>query len=101
MPELYYITCPLFPIRIIKTVIMRVQAAENLLSDPDLGQTLKIVVLFRDPRGLMNSRSKFKWCTKHPYCFDPGTVCKDIQADILAAYKIKERFPGNFYNAKN
>ena len=79
---------------------MRVQTAEKLLSDPDLGTTLKIVVLFRDPRGLMNSRSSFDWCKSQPYCFDPGAVCKDIQADIVAAYKIKERFPGNGYNTK-
>ena len=93
MPELYRSTCPMFPIRVIKTVRLRVQATKKLLNDPVVGKTLKIVVLVRDPRGVMNSRAGMDWC-KLPHCIDPATVCRDLQSDILAAYKIKKDHPG-------
>ena len=54
MPELVKKTCNLFPIRLIKTVRLRVRFVEPLLTDPDLA--LKIIVLVRDPRGVMRSR---------------------------------------------
>ena len=97
MPELYRSTCPIFPIRLTKTVRLRVGATEKLLNDPVLGKTLKIVVLVRDPRGVMNSRAGMdvlEWC-KEPRCSDPTTVCRDLQSDILNAYKIKKDYPGN------
>ena len=93
MPELYRSTCPMFPIRVIKTVRLRVEATEKLLNDPVVGKTLKIVVLVRDPRGVMNSRAGMDWC-KLSHCIDPATVCRDLQSDILAAYKIKKDYPG-------
>ena len=93
MPELYFKTCPIFPIRVIKTVRMRVAETEKLLTDPELKETLKVVVLVRDPRGVMNSRSSMDWC-KHKTCSDPYTVCKDMTADILAALELKKKFPG-------
>ena len=96
MPELYHKTCPLFPIRVVKTVRLRVKAAEKLLNDPELGQTLKIVILVRDPRGVMNSRATMDWC-KWPQCNDPRTVCQNLEEDVLAAYEIKKKFPGNIF----
>ena len=93
MPELYLKTCPIFPIRVIKTVRMRVKETEQLLLDSALGKTLKIVVLVRDPRGVMNSRSSMDWCIPG-FCHDPATVCKHLQADILAAFELKKKYPG-------
>ena len=93
MPELYFKTCPIFPIRVIKTVRMRVAETEKLLLDSELKETLKIVVLVRDPRGVMNSRSSMDWC-KLKTCSDPYTVCKDLTADVLAALELKKRYPG-------
>jgi hypothetical protein len=93
MPELYLKTCPIFPIRVIKTVRMRVKETEKLLLDSAIGKTLKIVVLVRDPRGVMNSRSAMDWC-KLKTCHDPATVCKHLQADILAAFELKKNYPG-------
>ena len=95
MPELYLSTCPYFPIRVIKTVRLRVEETEKLLLDPDLGQTLKVVVLVRDPRGVMNSRSSMDWC-KLRTCIDPNTVCKNLESDVLAALQLKKKYPGHF-----
>jgi len=96
MPELYLKTCPIFPIRVIKTVRLRVQETEKLLLDPQLGKTLKIVVLVRDPRGVMNSRSSMDWC-KLRTCSDPLTVCKDLQSDVLAAFELKKKYPDHIH----
>ena len=93
MPELYLKSCPTFPIRLIKTVRLRVKQIENLLLDPELRHTLKVVVLVRDPRGVMNSRSSMDWC-KLRTCSDPYTVCKNLQSDVLAAFELKKKFPG-------
>ena len=61
IPEFYSATCSLFPIRVIKTVRLRVSVVEDLLRDPDIGSNLKVVMLVRDPRGLMNSRATLTW----------------------------------------
>ena len=94
-PELYYKVCPIFPIRLIKTVRMRVRETEKLLLDTQLGKTLKIVILVRDPRGVMNSRSSMYWCQSKS-CYDPATVCEYLHADVLAAHKLKKKYPGEF-----
>ena len=95
IPKLYYLNCPLFPIRVIKTVMLRVQAAQKLLMDPKLNATLKIVVLVRDPRGFMNSRTQVQWCN-FTACNNPTVACNDLQSDVMAAYEIKKNFPGKF-----
>ena len=58
-----------------------------------LKESLKIVFLVRDPRGVMNSRSSMDWC-RQKTCSDAYTVCKDITADILAALQLKKKYPG-------
>ena len=81
MPEFYRTVCPLFPIRLIKTVRLRVPFVEGLLQDPEISSNLKIVVLSRDPRGVMTSRSAMYWC-ENPHCSDPEFACKDLDEDL-------------------
>lgn len=94
IPELYFQTCPIFPIRVMKTVRMRVAETERLLLDSEIKQTLKIVVLVRDPRGVMNSRLSLGWCQKQNSCNNPNILCKDLTSDILAALRLKKKYPG-------
>lgn len=94
IPDLYFQTCPMFPIRVIKTVRMRVAETERLLLDGEIKQTLKIVVLVRDPRGVMNSRLSLGWCKKQHSCINSYTVCNNLNDDILAALRLKEKYPG-------
>ena len=90
--NLYYSTCPRFPIRLIKTVRLRIEETEKLLLNSDIGKSLKVIFLVRDPRGMIKSRLAQKWCT-FPLCYDPSLFCKDLLTDILAAYKLKEKYP--------
>ena len=92
LSKLYYSTCPMFPIRLIKTVRLRVQETEKLLLHHDIGKSLKIVFLVRDPRGMMKSRLFQSWCN-FPLCYDPSLFCKDLLNNILAAYQLKEKYP--------
>ena len=94
MPECYRTTCPLFPIRVIKTVRLRVPYIEALLKDPEISSRLKIVMLTRDPRGVMTSRSAMYWC-ENPGCSDPEIVCRDLDQDLEAAVRLKQQYPGN------
>ena len=86
--------CPLHPIRLIKTVRLRVMKVEKLLEDPAMD--LRVVLLVRDPRGVYNSRNSgpvVNWC-KEEICADPGVGCRDLADDILAAEDLAVRYPG-------
>ena len=85
--------CPLYPIRMIKTVRLRLnRTLEMLQSDPNL----QILVLVRDPRAVFSSRwaeSVSTWC-RNDHCRDPETSCNDIMEDVISAKIIMEQFPG-------
>ena len=91
--SVYIETCHLFPIRLIKTVRLRVKETERLLLDPEIGKALKVIVLVRDPRGVMSSRASDSWC-KGKGCSDLETACNHLKEDILAAFYLKNKYPG-------
>lgn len=94
-PRLYQAVCPLFPIRLIKTVRLRVEHTAHLLADPEL-PNLKVIVLIRDPRGTMNSRSTMDWCLK-AQCANVTQVCEDLTQDVASAYDLRDKYPGRVY----
>jgi len=57
---------------------------------------MKVILLVRDPRGFMYSRSKISWCA-WPTCKDPVTACKHLQQDLKAAYQMEKDFPGRIH----
>jgi len=95
MPEYLNKICPLYPIRLIKTVRLRVAKVEPLLQDPAMD--LKVVMLVRDPRGVYNSRGSgpvTTWC-KQDMCANPTVGCRDLADDIQAAEDLAARYPGS------
>ena len=95
-PDIYSKMCQMLPIRLIKTVRLPVNETRKLFLNPQLRDSLKIIVLIRDPRGVIHSRSSMEWCTRKD-CNDPFTVCKNLESDILAAYQLKKEFPGALF----
>ena len=95
-PDIYSKMCQMLPIRLMKTVRLPVNETRKLFLDPQLKDSLKIIVLIRDPRGVIHSRSSMEWCTRKD-CNDPFTVCKNLESDILAAYQLKKEFPGALF----
>lgn len=90
--QIYYSSCPIFPIRVIKSIKMPVMATEKLLTDTDIGKSLKVIVLVRDPRAVMLSRSKMSW--KKDQMQQTDKVCEKLRWDVMAAFELKKKYPG-------
>ena len=74
----------------IKTVQLRIKDTEELLKDTSLN--LKVIVLVRDPRGVMKSRSKMSWCDQ-PICNKTSWVCSDLNSDVENTWKLSKKYP--------
>ena len=95
---LYDAICPIFPIRLMKTILLPLEETETLLNDSEISKTLKVIVLFRDPRGVMQSLTKMAGIRAEEWekaANSPEKLCKNIEENVLAAFKLKEKFPGN------
>ncbi len=92
LPKLYVQSCPLFPLRVIKTVRLRLRDARRLLDDPEL-PNLKVVVLVRDPRPVMASRAAMEWC-REGRCGNTTVTCADLEQDVDAARELTKEYPG-------
>ena len=98
LPQVYHSSCSLSPIRLIKTIRIPFKDAESILMDPEIGPTLKIIFLFRDPRGRLQSlKSKVHWCnTKNEtvnLC-NVNNLCGDLTSGTFAATSLKQKYPG-------
>eukprot|EP00092_Neocalanus_flemingeri_P013102 GFUD01014118.1.p1 GENE.GFUD01014118.1~~GFUD01014118.1.p1 ORF type:complete len:403 (+),score=101.21 GFUD01014118.1:308-1516(+) len=94
LPEYLSRLCPLYPIKLVKTVRIRVRMLEDLLKNSS--KNLKVIVLVRDPRGVYNSRGSGPvsvWCSADQ-CSNPATGCQDLSSDIQAAFDLEKRRPG-------
>lgn len=95
-PELYHSVCSLFPIRLIKTIRIPFEAAETMLLDTEIGHTLKIIFLFRDPRARFQSIKSLNWCaeTQSVNMCNVTSLCRDSISDATAATNLKQKYPG-------
>jgi hypothetical protein len=100
-PEFVAHLCSSFPIHLIKTVRFRVRELPALLeSDPVLSKELKIIHLVRDPRAIMTSRAKLKWCQNNPACKNASRLCADMEEDLQLMNGLVTRFPNQHYRLK-
>ncbi|XP_037035043.1 carbohydrate sulfotransferase 1-like [Bradysia coprophila] len=86
--------CKLFPLQSMKVLRLRLALTEQLLEDPSLN--VRIVFLVRDPRGLMLSRKRCKWCHGETDCENPSTVCNDMMLDYYSAKSFQIKYPLRF-----
>ncbi|XP_066584005.1 carbohydrate sulfotransferase 4-like isoform X2 [Prorops nasuta] len=86
--------CKLFPFQSMKLVRLRLRAAEKLLAQEKL--KIRLVLLIRDPRGILQSRRHREWCPSIPDCSDPALVCADMVSDFRAAVRLKKKYPNTF-----
>ncbi len=91
-PNLLEPFCSLFPFQIMKTVRLRAAFAQDLMASDDLN--LQMVLLVRDPRGTLQSRTHRKWCPGKPDCDDPKRLCDDLEKDFHSAVQLSQEFPG-------
>lgn len=94
LPEFLSFSCKLHPIKLIKTVRMRMKHVEQLLADSFLN--LRVILLVRDPRAVFNSRGSAlvsNWCTEAD-CASPVNECRDLLEDVKMGQDLNSRFPG-------
>ena len=85
--------CKIHPIRLIKTTRLRVSKAEAFMTDSSL-PNFKLIALFRDPRGTMNSRASTDFCNRTEECYDLDVLCQNLDRDTKAAFEFAEKYPG-------
>ena len=78
--------------RLIKTVRLRLSCIQDLI----MAKHIKMIVLVRDPRGVMKSRENIEWC-KYPACSDVFNLCQDLTNDLQAAFKIEHSLPNQIF----
>lgn len=57
---------------------------------------IRLVLLVRDPRGILQSRKHREWCPTNPDCSDPALVCADMVSDFSTAVQLIEKYPHTF-----
>ncbi|XP_046596048.1 carbohydrate sulfotransferase 5-like isoform X2 [Neodiprion lecontei] len=86
--------CKLFPFQSMKLVRMRLRIAQELLADEKLA--VRIVLLVRDPRGILQSRKHRAFCPPSPDCSDPALTCADLVSDYKVAVELLKKYPTRF-----
>ncbi|CAG9804669.1 unnamed protein product [Chironomus riparius] len=86
--------CNQFPLQSMKLVRLRLKVAKQLLDDASLN--VRILLLVRDPRGILQSRKHEVWCLGEPECDNPKTLCSDMVADYHEAVELAKNYPITF-----
>ncbi len=84
--------CSLHPYQVIKSVRLKLRTMERILSDA--GMNSQILLLIRDPRATLHSRSQLPWCTKNKQCYTPQVVCQNMLEDYVSLKNLNDLFPG-------
>ena len=102
--QIFSNSCKKFPKTLVKTIRLPFEDAEYLLLDPEIGKNLKVIFLFRDPRGRyqslvskVNTKKNYKeWCQYHNISY----FCNEHHVDVKAAMNIQNQYPGKrcFYS---
>lgn len=83
---------------IAKTIRIKLSdAIEIFTTHPHLN--LKIIYLARDPRGSINSRTKFpvsQWCKRDPMCINPNYFCSALSEDLKTVCTLSKERPEDF-----
>lgn len=86
--------CKIYPIQSAKVVYGRLRAGAMLLKDGTL-TNLHVILLVRDPRGIMASRSVTPWNTL-PDANNVRRICTDMEDDYEQAKRLQILYPGRF-----
>lgn len=83
--------CKLFPFQSMKLVRVRLHLIEDILRDEELN--VRVVLLIRDPRGVMQSRQFQHWCKPSPDCWNPKRLCGDMVSDHNEIGILLKKYP--------
>ncbi|KAI1303938.1 Carbohydrate sulfotransferase 1 [Halotydeus destructor] len=91
--------CKMADHHVIKTVRLPMEAIVSYYRS-DIAfhnETLQIVYLYRDARGVMNSRKSRSWCSSKPACSSTVDLCTDMRLDWELFKYMKYLYPNNFH----
>ena len=77
-----------------KTVRLPLAGIDKLLARADLID-LKVVLLVRDPRAIINSRRRMQWCTD-PVCSSPKVLCRMMVDNYDGIERMQQQYPHRF-----
>lgn len=76
--------------------IETIEFLSSSLSPSTISLNVRILLLIRDPRGMLQSRKHRVWCPGSPDCDNPNIACKDMVSDYKAAVVLAKKFPMTF-----
>lgn len=85
--------CDIYPFQSMKVIRLGLESFRDLLKNNKLN--IKIILLIRDPRAVMNSRRVLKFCMDTPDCAKPATLCQDMVDDYKSALDLTQKYPQN------
>ena len=99
LPELFNSICSIFSIRLVKTIRLSFDETEELLKDIEVRNSIKIIFLFQDPRGVHQSMKEIcdKPGWKFKNCNDINHLCEVLDKDILGAINVKQKYPSKYF----
>lgn len=80
--------CQALPIQIAKVTRARLKMLSPILEDKAMKESVKVLLLVRDPRATINSRKKFPWCITSPDCIEAKNLCNDMVSDYYEAKRL-------------
>lgn len=86
-PRIWAQACQLFPRHVMKTTRLGTLQAEDLLHKLP---NLKLLLLVRDPRGLVSSRMHFDWC--NDACLNTPKYCHSLETNLNHTIRLANRF---------
>lgn len=104
-------TCERFPVQAAKLNRLSLKYGKRFLEDDTLN--IRMLFLFRDPRGVLNSRlelvekisqnytspwsveERLQAMSKRIY-YNPAQLCKDLVGDLIAAKELVQKYPTRF-----
>ncbi|XP_047499038.1 carbohydrate sulfotransferase 6-like [Penaeus chinensis] len=80
-------------VHLIKVLRLSLRWARTFLENKSLD--FQILYLARDPRAVLSSRTKLKWCNT-PMCRNPNVTCSHLAGDLAEASGLQREFPERF-----
>uniref|UniRef100_A0A0K8R4A2 Putative secreted protein n=1 Tax=Ixodes ricinus TaxID=34613 RepID=A0A0K8R4A2_IXORI len=82
-PEVISTICNMSRMQLMKVTLLRLRDVRELIRNyDDLGRSIKVIHLVRDPRGIWASRLREAWCTYAMGCKNIQTLCQEMRDDI-------------------
>ncbi|CAN7951852.1 unnamed protein product [Ixodes pacificus] len=93
--------CQMCTIQVMKVIRMSLRQVRKWMNaNTDIGGTVKVVHLVRDPRGIWSSRLRRSACQYSSGCRRIETLCKRMRDDLDEFEDLKKVFPDQFVQVR-